>query len=170
MDTWAKDPLLPEHPYILLKKKKVQDLPWMISFLSDEGLYPGAGKKVTIERNILSSSVVFLDFYSDESIQYIDKNWNKVIPYILHYNDVVSKERLDSVSEKIREHYLNGKQLTKKNFRQLIKVRFLNNFVVIVSIIGNDVIHELKIITRKEYMFSLCYRGMAFKRRTRTFS
>lgn len=43
VDTWAKDPLLPDHPYNLLLNKKVQDLPWITSYVSSEGLYPGSG-------------------------------------------------------------------------------------------------------------------------------
>ncbi|KAJ8961979.1 hypothetical protein NQ314_005760 [Rhamnusium bicolor] len=46
VDVWATDPLLPEHPYKLLKNKKVQDLPWLSSYTSGEGLYPGSGNKM----------------------------------------------------------------------------------------------------------------------------
>lgn len=43
VDTWAKEPLLPQHPYILLRDKHVHDIPWMITYVSAEGLYPGSG-------------------------------------------------------------------------------------------------------------------------------
>lgn len=35
---------LTDHPYKLLKEGKVQDVPWLTSVTSDEGLYPAAGK------------------------------------------------------------------------------------------------------------------------------
>lgn len=44
VDSWAKDPLLPDHPYNMLIKKKVQDLPWLVSYVAGEGLYPGSGE------------------------------------------------------------------------------------------------------------------------------
>lgn len=40
---WAENPVLPDHPYVLLKDGKVLDLPWMVSFTKDEGLYPASG-------------------------------------------------------------------------------------------------------------------------------
>lgn len=50
VDSWAKQPLIPEHPYKILQNKKVLDVPWMISYVSEEGLYPGAGKNNSIQR------------------------------------------------------------------------------------------------------------------------
>ncbi|KAJ8963783.1 hypothetical protein NQ317_007215 [Molorchus minor] len=43
VDTWSRDPLLPMHPYELLKKKMVYDIPWLVSHVGSEGLYPAAG-------------------------------------------------------------------------------------------------------------------------------
>lgn len=43
VDSWATDPVLPQHPYVLMKEKKVADLPWLASFTSSEGLYPASG-------------------------------------------------------------------------------------------------------------------------------
>lgn len=45
VDTWAVDPVLPKHPYKLLKDKEVVDVPWMASYTSAEGLYPASGTK-----------------------------------------------------------------------------------------------------------------------------
>lgn len=44
VDTWALNPLLSEHPYKLLKHKRVHDLPWIASYTSAEGLYPASGR------------------------------------------------------------------------------------------------------------------------------
>lgn len=64
------------------------------------------------------------DFYHDEHLEYIEQNWNKVIPYIFQYQDVVPEHLLDSVSEKIKKEYMKGEKLTKKTFNRLIKVGF----------------------------------------------
>ncbi|CAG9815744.1 unnamed protein product [Phaedon cochleariae] len=45
VDSWSSDPVLPIHPYKLLQDGRVQDLPWLISYTSSEGLYPASGKK-----------------------------------------------------------------------------------------------------------------------------
>ncbi|CAH1959953.1 unnamed protein product [Acanthoscelides obtectus] len=103
VDKWAKDPVLPDHPYTLLKKGKVQDLPWMISFTADEGLYPGA------------------EFYNDEDLEHLDKNWNELMPHILHYEDVVDSKASIAVGDMIRKEYLGNERLTKKTFKKLIK-------------------------------------------------
>lgn len=44
---WAENPVLPDHPYNLLTQGKIQDLPWIISYTSAEGLYPAAGTTFT---------------------------------------------------------------------------------------------------------------------------
>lgn len=68
------------------------------------------------------TSTFISDFYNDDHLEYINKHWNKVLPYILHYNDVVPDNRLDSVSQKIRDEYLKGQELSKDTYHLLIKV------------------------------------------------
>ncbi|VEN62744.1 unnamed protein product [Callosobruchus maculatus] len=103
IDKWSSDPVLPEHPYTLLKTGKVQDLPWMISFTSDEGLYPGA------------------EFYNDEVLEYLDKNWNDLMPHILHYADVLDPQQFNAVGNMIRREYLGNERLSKKTYKKLIQ-------------------------------------------------
>lgn len=43
VDKWSDNPVLPEHPYILLNQSKIQDLPWIISHVEREGLCPTGG-------------------------------------------------------------------------------------------------------------------------------
>lgn len=76
-------------------------------------------------KNIKSCNFFISDFYREEHLEYIDENWNKVIPYILHYNEVVPQDRLDIVSEKIKQKYLNGQKLSKKTHNLLIKVTLI---------------------------------------------
>jgi bile salt-stimulated lipase len=43
VDSWSSDPVLPDHPYTLLKKGQVSDLPWIASLTNFEGMYPASG-------------------------------------------------------------------------------------------------------------------------------
>ncbi|KAL3270431.1 hypothetical protein HHI36_020986 [Cryptolaemus montrouzieri] len=102
IDEWASDPVLPKHPLELLREKVVSDIPWIASHTTGEGLYNG------------------FDYYEQQRLQYIDENWNQVMPHILHYNFTVEHTDLDTVSQKIRKEYLGQEKLTKKNFNKLI--------------------------------------------------
>lgn len=105
VDSWSKVPLLVEHPYKLLKTQKiVNKVPWLVSFTSSEGLYP-------VE-----------DFYTEERLNFIETNWNFVIPYILDYNYTVNGVNKDFVSDKIRKHYFGDEKLSKKTYRNLIQM------------------------------------------------
>lgn len=44
MEPVAPNAFLSEEPIQLLTKRQVKDLPWLISFNTDEGLYPASGK------------------------------------------------------------------------------------------------------------------------------
>ncbi|XP_072398062.1 venom carboxylesterase-6-like [Diabrotica undecimpunctata] len=104
VDSWAEDPVFPEHPFLLLQKGLVQDLPWMISYTSSEGLYPAS------------------DFYFDEYTDYLDKRWDSIMPYILHYHESVPKYQMDKVSQKIRNEYLKKTPVSRRDFAKFVKI------------------------------------------------
>ncbi|CAH1134589.1 unnamed protein product [Ceutorhynchus assimilis] len=100
---WAKNPLLSDHPYNLLKQGKVLDLPWIISYTSAEGLYPAA------------------EFWSeDQHLIDIDTKWNDIMPFVLHYNDSVDPELRDQVSQEIRKEYLGEKPVNRETYSALV--------------------------------------------------
>lgn len=43
VDSWADDPVLPDHPYNLIVEGKAQEIPWIVSETNSEGLYPASG-------------------------------------------------------------------------------------------------------------------------------
>lgn len=43
VDKWSDKPFLSEHPLVMLKKKKMADVPCIFSFVNCEGMYPAAG-------------------------------------------------------------------------------------------------------------------------------
>ncbi|ERL93518.1 hypothetical protein D910_10807 [Dendroctonus ponderosae] len=102
---WASNPVLPEHPYMLLKKGKILDLPWIVSYTHDEGLYPAA------------------DFWADKQhLIDIDTKWNEIMPFILHYNESAPSDLKDEISQRIREHYLGSKQVNRQTYSTLVEV------------------------------------------------
>nr|UUB32781.1 carboxylesterase COEE1 [Dendroctonus rhizophagus] len=102
---WASNPVLPEHPYMLLKKGKLLDLPWIVSYTHDEGLYPAA------------------DFWADKQhLIDIDTKWNEIMPFILHYNESAPSDLKDEISQRIREHYLGNKQVNRQTYSTLVEI------------------------------------------------
>ncbi|KAF2892558.1 hypothetical protein ILUMI_13618 [Ignelater luminosus] len=106
----SKTAFLTEHPYQLLKKRLVKDLPWITSVTTEEGIFP---------------VITFKDKLDD-----IDKQWNKAMPFLLDYNYTVSNIRKDEVSQKIRKYYLGEEKLSDSNIHKLIKLFGDRYFVV----------------------------------------
>ncbi|KAL7048231.1 hypothetical protein ACKWTF_003275 [Chironomus riparius] len=91
---------LSEHPRSLLESGKFSHLPWLLTQTKDEGLYPAA------------------EFYSNEEfLDEIDKKFNDLMPYILHFNDETDdKRKLIKASCRIRKHYMEDKKVSRENF------------------------------------------------------
>ncbi|CAG9865174.1 unnamed protein product [Phyllotreta striolata] len=147
VDKWAKNPVFPEHPYQLLKKGLVQDLPWITSFTSSEGLYPAA------------------DFYFEDYLEHIDQRWNEVMPYILHYNEVAAD--LDDVSARIRTEYLQNKPVSKQTFPQFVEI--LSDRLFIADIVAATRLHA-SAIKSPVYSYFFNYRGAHSKTEARILS
>ncbi|XP_057659861.1 venom carboxylesterase-6-like [Diorhabda carinulata] len=149
VDSWAKDPIFPEHPLILLRKGLVKNLPWITSYTSSEGLYPGS------------------DFYFDEYLDYLDKRWNYIMPYILHYNDVVPASQLNQIGTKIRLEYLKNKEVGKRNFEKFIQILSDRLFLR-----GIETASRLQAAATESpvYCYYFNYRGVNSKSNFRTYS
>lgn len=102
VDSWAKDPVLPKHPYLIIKNKEVYDVPWIVSYTDSEGLYPAA------------------DFYED--LKDLETRWNELLPHILDYNYTLDVRKHDEISQKIRKYYLEEKKVSKGTFKDFIPV------------------------------------------------
>ncbi|XP_066257357.1 venom carboxylesterase-6-like isoform X1 [Euwallacea similis] len=102
---WAKKPVLPEHPYKLLKEGKVLDVPWMISYTRHEGLYPAS------------------EFWANEEhLKEIDSRWNELLPFILHYNETLPAELKNKVSQLIRRQYMGDKPINRETFASFVDI------------------------------------------------
>nr|CAH64516.1 putative esterase [Tribolium freemani] len=139
IDSWATQPVLPTHPYQLIKSKQVYDVPWIASFTKSEGLYR------------------INEIYSDPLLSDLDERWNRYIPPILYYNYTVDPNLQDEVSQKIRKHYLREKKLSKKTFRELVAMFSDRIFI-------NDIVKTAKLMSQSlkspTYALKFEYRSM----------
>lgn len=121
IDKWSPNPVLPEHPYLLLKNKKVQDVPWIASNVQAEGLYPAA------------------EFVTDPTyLHEINTKWHDLLPFILDFNHTVEQSDRSVVLQKIRAEYLKDEPVNKDTFLKVVDVRqqaiagtHINNFYVL---------------------------------------
>lgn len=68
--------------------------------------------------------MIVADFHHTHHLDYLDRNWNEIMPYILHYNEAVNPDLQDSVSEKIRAHFFHGKPVNKETYPSLVEVKY----------------------------------------------
>ncbi|XP_025830539.1 venom carboxylesterase-6-like [Agrilus planipennis] len=105
VDKWSKNPILPEHPLILLKNRKLRNIPWIFSMVESEGLYPAAE---------------FLQY--PNSLKELNENWETLLPFLLDFNHTVDLKEQNSVVQKIRDHYFNGKSASRETFVNVLKM------------------------------------------------
>jgi carboxylesterase type B len=116
-----KEAFLTEYPSEILKKQKIQKVPWLATASKDEGLYPAAC------------------FYRKELLEKIDQEWEDIIPHILHYNDTFTdSKKQDDVSKKIRKHYMvNNEVCFKVSEKYFTKFRDVSNYYFCQTLIGS---------------------------------
>ncbi|XP_076258818.1 venom carboxylesterase-6-like [Rhynchophorus ferrugineus] len=138
---WASNPILPEHPLNLLMKKKIHDVPVLVSFVGGEGLYP-------------ASAIYKKEIY----LETIDKRWNELIPHILMYNFTVDPKLMDTVSASIRKKYMKNQPVERSTFENLVEACGDRNFL-------SDMDKAIKLhsagIDSPMWLFLLSYRGDA---------
>lgn len=106
VDKWSPNPVLPEHPYFLLKNKRVQDVPWLASNVQAEGLYPAA------------------EFVADPTyLKEINAKWHELVPFILDFNHTVEASDRNVVLQRIRAEYLKDEPVNKETFLKVVDVR-----------------------------------------------
>ncbi|XP_044261974.1 venom carboxylesterase-6-like [Tribolium madens] len=94
--------------YYLLATGQVQDLPWMVSSVTHEGLFPTA--------------------FLIKELDFVNKNWTEMARYILDYNDTLATPMWKTTAQKIRNFYFEDEEISEKNFEKLVKLvsdRFL---------------------------------------------
>ncbi|KAK4881072.1 hypothetical protein RN001_004391 [Aquatica leii] len=146
IDKWSSEPFLSEHPYLLLSKGKVLDVPWLFSHVESEGLYPGS--------EFISKS---------EYLPQINDRWNELIPHILDFNSTVPLGQQSQVLQKIRDFYFGNTPVTEETYSNLIKMISDRLFLY-------DLNHAVKLhsaaIQSPVYHYYFTYRGAHSKSET----
>ncbi|KAI5749797.1 hypothetical protein M8J76_010240 [Diaphorina citri] len=88
-------PFLDQDPHEAMEQGNVKDLPWIASVTSEEGLYP-------VSNFVANSSL----------LEELENNWEFIAPYLLDYNLTVDSRVKNQVSNKIKQHYLQGKPIS----------------------------------------------------------
>jgi bile salt-stimulated lipase len=83
-------PFLSEHPYSLLTKGKINDVPWISSNTAHEGIFP---------------TMLF-----ENDLDNIATNWESLAPVLLDFNDTLAPSLWKDAAQKIREFYLGQDQ------------------------------------------------------------
>jgi len=105
VDKASKNPFLPENPYKMMIDGNINDVPWIVSVTTSEGLYPAADYMV--KENFLPD---------------LEKRWDELAPYIMHYMHTISDDKKTEVSEKIKQYYLKGEPISKKTYPELVQM------------------------------------------------
>nr|WLK66396.1 carboxylesterase [Eocanthecona furcellata] len=99
-------------PRDIIKNGEAQEVPWLTTLTSEEGLYPVA------------------DFIANETlVRYLDEHWNEVAPSLLDYGHLFEKDALNEISKKIRNKYF-GNGSIMENEKALIDVCSDRHFIL----------------------------------------
>ncbi|XP_046828969.1 venom carboxylesterase-6-like [Vespa crabro] len=98
-------PFIDQSPIDIIQSGNVQDIPWITSTTSEEGLYPVA------------------EFIADDRhLKELDENWNSIAPYFLDFNYTIPKEKHVETATLIRNHYFGSKHINKTTIKSLIQM------------------------------------------------
>ncbi|KAK7592872.1 hypothetical protein V9T40_007624 [Parthenolecanium corni] len=136
----APNAFLSEEPVQLLTKRLVKDLPWLISFNTDEGLYPAS------------------EFIGrDECIQQLESGWLDIAPHLFAYNFSVSSDaERNAVSQAIKKYYFNNEPVSKNTIPNLVKA--LGDRLFFADIIRAAKLHS-SATKENVFCFMFNYRG-----------
>ncbi|GAB1859690.1 Carboxylic ester hydrolase [Camponotus japonicus] len=106
-------PFIDKTPVEIVNNGDVQDLPWVTSVVSQEGLYPIA------------------EFIADnKALKQLNENWDFLGPLLLYFNDTIPEKDHVEKARFIKQHYLDTKPINQTTTKQLIQMAGDRFFVV----------------------------------------
>lgn len=94
-----------ESPLALIERGETANVPWLVSQVADEGVYPAG------------------EFAMDDGyIFQLNKNWEKIAPHVLDFNWTVPMIDHKAISREIRRFYLNQRTISRQTLPTLIKI------------------------------------------------
>ncbi|XP_076287810.1 carboxylic ester hydrolase-like [Lasioglossum baleicum] len=107
------EPFIDRPPIEIVNSGDVQDVPWLTSVTSEEGLYPVA------------------EFIAiPEALKALDDNWDLLAPHFLDYNYTLPKEKHVEVARLIKQHYFGTKKIDETTTKPLVQMAGDRFFVV----------------------------------------
>ncbi|KZC10653.1 Venom carboxylesterase-6 [Dufourea novaeangliae] len=98
-------PFIDRAPVEIVNSGGVQDVPWITSVTSEEGLYPVA------------------EFIAiPEALKRLDENWDLLAPHFLDYNYTLPKEKHVEVARLIKQHYIGTKKIDETTTKPLVQM------------------------------------------------
>ncbi|XP_025161106.1 venom carboxylesterase-6-like [Harpegnathos saltator] len=98
-------PFLDREPVEIINSGDVQDVPWIKSIVSEEGLYPVA------------------EFIYEESyLKQLNDKWDVIAPDFLDFNYTIPREKHVEIARTIKRHYFGSKPINAASTKELIKM------------------------------------------------
>ncbi|CAH1173955.1 unnamed protein product [Phaedon cochleariae] len=131
------NPFLTEHPYEMLKKGKVLDVPWMSSVTENDGL-------------------IYLPLH-ENNLDQINSQWEKVANLIVDYDGMIPESHYLDAARRIRDFYFpNGVSMSKENHQNLEKM--FTDWIFLLPA-EQAVIMQSRITNSSIYFFRMSYSG-----------
>ncbi|GLH12015.1 Venom carboxylesterase-6 [Gryllus bimaculatus] len=133
----GKTPFLSKQPVDIILGGEAQDLPWLTSITTEEGLYPAAVKLFLLQtpwKDTENNDHTELEFAAkDEALQDLNEKFNDIAPHLLFFNYTVNNQEKNQVSDKIRQYYFQDKPILQESRQELIQMVGDRTFVVAVE-------------------------------------
>ncbi|XP_011259279.2 venom carboxylesterase-6 [Camponotus floridanus] len=98
-------PFIDKTPIEIVNNGEVQDLPWVTSVVSEEGLYPVA------------------EFIANnEALKQLNGNWDFLGPHFLDFYYTIPKEKQVEIARIIKKHYFDTKSIDQTTTKQLVQM------------------------------------------------
>ncbi|KAK9508185.1 hypothetical protein O3M35_007905 [Rhynocoris fuscipes] len=125
-------------PVDIIKSGSINEVPWLVTMTSSEGLYPAA------------------DIAGDPKLMNeLEQNWNRLLPLLLDYNSTIDKEKLNDVSERIKQEYFYGEHAGSDVTNML---KMASDRLFVEGIVNAANLH-MKYCKSPVYSYYFSYRG-----------
>lgn len=113
VEKYGDAPFIDQSPIDIIHSGNVEDVPWITSVVSEEGLYPVA-EFITNNRRLKE----------------LDESWDNIAPHFLDFNYTIPKEKHVEVARHIRNQYFGSKQIDRMTVKSIIQMASDRFFVV----------------------------------------
>ncbi|XP_065210605.1 carboxylic ester hydrolase-like [Planococcus citri] len=136
----SQDAFVSEHPYDLLKKGHVIDVPWMVGLVEKEASVP-----------------VMKFLTNDTKMKDLNDKWNHVAPDVFAYDDIECSQRRDNISTSVRKYYFENKVISNRTTKEMFQA--FGDRLFYNGIIKSMKLHRSAITENTIFCYKFYYRG-----------